>query len=199
LNQLKNTLKKPVLVIVRGVPGSGKTYFAELLEKALGKDICVNLDPDATDYNSQEYKDHVQEQIKEGVDTKLHPYRFLRAKAYKAILEGKVIIWNQPFTDLAIMKKVTDRLEEYSKLHQTQLSILVLEVIVPKEVAWERIAKRVASGGHGPSEGRFTQFFKQYQSASPGGYECVSIDGLADNSEIVGKIADKLKSNLSGF
>ena len=56
------------------------------------------LDPDATDYDSDEYKEHVKRQLADKVDPKLHPYRFLREQAYQGIKSKSIIIWNQPFT-----------------------------------------------------------------------------------------------------
>lgn len=199
MNQMKTKIELPVLIIIRGIPGSGKTFLANKLAASIGTIKCVNLDPDATDYDSEEYKQHVNQQTKDGVDAKLHAYRFLRAKAYKAIAENKIIIWNQPFTDLDIMKKVTERLTEQAKLEGTNLPIIVLEVTVPKEIAWQRIQDRIKHGGHGPTENKFAQFFDQYKSATSYNYNCITINGLEDNDDLIQKIMDQANSAAKCF
>jgi hypothetical protein len=91
-------LQHPLLIIVRGLPGSGKSYLAARLHKAFGEDAVVALDPDTIDLNSQEYRDHSAALTAEGVDAMVHPYRFSLGKALQGITDHKIIIWNQPFT-----------------------------------------------------------------------------------------------------
>lgn len=188
-----NSLKLPVLILVRGVPGSGKSYFSDRLGAELTDTPHIVLDPDATDYTSQEYRDHVAQQIQDGVDKALHPYRFLRAKAYDAINKHQVIIWNQPFTDLEILKKVTDRLQEQAVEYGTTLPVLLVEVEIPDDVAKERVAKRKSQGGHGPSDERFAKFVAEYSSAKANGYQTITIDGLTDPENYIPEVIQTLQ------
>ncbi len=105
------------VILVRGLPGSGKTYLSAELQKAIGEHQVVMLDPDATDYTSQEYIDHTNALTIDGVDLALHPYRFLRCKAYKAIASKTMVIWNQPFTNLEIFNKMVARLQDHAFEH----------------------------------------------------------------------------------
>lgn len=171
---------RPTLIIVRGLPGSGKTYLAAQLVKAIGEDRVVALDPDATDYKSQAYVDHTRALTAEGVDLKLHPYRFLRAKAHKAIEAHKIIIWNQPFTNLEIFNKMIANLRAYAEEHSTELSVLVVEVEVDHVVAKERMLRRKQAGGHGPSEGAFARYVDDFISFAPHGYTVVAVSGEGD-------------------
>lgn len=182
----------PKLIIVRGIPGSGKSYFAEVLQQTIGKEKTIMLDPDATDYNSPEYIAHVKQQNIDGVDPKLHPYRFLRAKAYKAITDSKIILWNQPFTNLEILKKVTDRLQEYAAESGTTLPILVIEVSINPKIAKERVEKRRTEGGHGPSENTFDRFVNEYSTSSVNGYSVVEVNGEDDPSVGILKVTEVL-------
>lgn len=182
----------PILVIVRGLPGSGKSYFAEQLQKSIGASNTVMLDPDSTDYKSQEYLDHVKQQNAEAVDPKLHPYRFLRAKAYKAITENKIIIWNQPFTNLEILQKVTDRLQEHASENNTKLPMIVIEVGIDPEVAKKRVEQRKTKGGHGPSENTFNRFVNEYSTSSINGYSVIEIDGKEDPALGVQKVIEAI-------
>lgn len=178
----------PLLILVRGLPGSGKSYFADALREHIGNSKCTSLDPDATDYTSDAYKAHVQAQIADGVEPALHPYRFLRAQAYQAITEHKIIIWNQPFTNLEMLKKVTDRLIEYAHEKSTTLPILIVEVAVSPAVAKDRVSQRKLAGGHGPSDATFTRFTNEYSTAAALGYEIISIDGQQDPQESIPEV-----------
>lgn len=80
----------PALVFIRGIPGSGKSYLAEALEKSLGSENVIMLDPDKIDLTSKEYLEFSESLTKEGVDKKLHPFRWLRTNAYGAIGSGKI-------------------------------------------------------------------------------------------------------------
>ena len=107
----------PVLIFVRGLPGSGKSYVTNRLQKELGEGVVV-LDPDATDYDSKEYHEHTKVLTEQDVNPALFAYRFLREKAYKAIEENKVVIWNQPFTNLEIFNKMIANLRIKADEHQ---------------------------------------------------------------------------------
>src|SRR5437764_567996 len=111
----------PTLLMVRGLPGSGKSYLAMALSQALGQGNVVILDPDATDYNSPEYLELSKSLSAEGVDEKFHPYRYLRSKAYKAIENNQIIIWNQAFTNLDCFNKTVANLQTYAEEHDAKL------------------------------------------------------------------------------
>ena len=186
------SLQNPVLILVRGIPGSGKTYYAENLVGAFSQAEAILLDPDTTDYNSQEYAFHVNQQLSEGVDSKLHPYRFLRQKAFSAIAEHKIIIWNQPFSNLEILQKVTARLEEYAKEQKTTLPILIIEMSLDTETARSRVEQRKKNGGHGPSEATFIRFVSNYASAAPLGYEIIELYGHNDPQQTIPQVIDRI-------
>ena len=177
-----DTQKHPLLILIRGLPGSGKSYFAFALQKLLGENATVMLDPDAIDYERQQYKDHVASLTAEGVDPTLHAYRFSRAKAYQGITDHKIIIWNQPFTNLEIFRKMTDRLETHAAEQSTSLPILVVEIAIDPEVARKRVIARKQAGGHGPSDEVFERFIRDYASFTDTEYDTVSINGDDDVS-----------------
>jgi predicted kinase len=167
-----------LLIIVRGMPGSGKSYLAAELQRSLGD--VVMLDPDMTDYNSRAYAEHTQAQVAEGVDPKLHAYRFLRAQAYDAIRDGKTIIWNQPFTDEVAFRKMVDRLKAHAAASGVQLSILVVEVEIDPTVAKTRVSQRKQNGGHGPSDATLAARINAYHSFAGEGYNTLTVQGDDD-------------------
>lgn len=183
---------EPILILMRGLPGSGKSYIANALHAALGKEKVVMLDPDATDYESAVYKAHTEQLTQEGVDPKLHAYRFLRAQAYDGIEAGKIILWNQPFSNLEIFQKMLDRLQTHANEHKRNLSILIVEVELDPAIARDRVKKRKQAGGHGPSETAFLRFVDGYTSFAHLGFKTVRVDGGAD-------VQDSVKTILKGM
>lgn len=154
----------PILVLVRGIPGSGKSYLAHAIKAAIGEDAVVTLDPDATDYSSPEYLEHTKALTAEGVEEKFHPYRFVRGKAHRAIAAHKIIVWNQAFTNFDGLNKTIINLQAYAKEQGTTLPVLVVEVEVDADIAKARIAERAKKGGHDVPEETFNRFINDYTS-----------------------------------
>lgn len=188
-----NNHDNPVVIFIRGLPGSGKTYIAKALQDAIGKDKIVMLDPDETDYSSKEYIEHSKAQAAEGVDEKLHAYRFLRTKAYNGIRSDKIIIWNQPFTNLEIFHKMVSRLKDHAAEHSKQLQMLIVEVEVDHNLAKKRVLARKQAGGHGPSDSTLERRIVDYKSYADQGFNAVTVYGKDDASISVSKIIDALK------
>jgi predicted ABC-type ATPase len=170
----------PTLIMVRGVPGGGKSYVTAQLRQAIGEERVVVLDPDAIDKTSTAYQELSNALTNEGVDAKLHPYRFLRSQAYQGITMNKTIIWNQGFIDLDGFNKTVKNLQAYALDHGTQLPALVVEVEIDGDIARQRVAKRAAQGGHDVPEEAFSRFIGQYRSFSDEGYDTVTVSGEDD-------------------
>ena len=187
-----SSLPQPILILIRGLPGSGKSYLATALQRALGSTPVVALDPDAVDLDSQAYADHVATATAEGVDPRIHLYRFLRGQAWAGILAHEIIIWNQPFTNLDVFQKMTTGLKAYATEHDTELRILVVEVGIDPEVASARVAERKQTGGHGPSDATFTRFVTEYVSFAPEGYNTVAVPGNGNVAASVETILDRI-------
>ncbi len=153
---------KPILIIIRGLPGSGKSHLAHAVERRIGSDKVVILDPDATDYKSDEYKAFSENLTKEGVDAVLHPYRFLRARGYKGIVDDKIVIWNQAFTNNDILNRTIKNLQAYAEERGKSLPALVVEMQIPHDTAKERIASREAETGRGVPNENFERFIRDY-------------------------------------
>lgn len=188
------SVDKPVLVLIRGLPGSGKSFLTRELERRLPADVLVVLDPDAIDFNSSEYAAHREALSREGVDEKLHPYRFLRAQAYRGIAEHKIIIWNQPFTNLEIFHKMLANMHLQAEEHQVKLEVLVVEVEVDPDTAKQRVDSRKQAGGHGPSDTTFERFKADYESFADQGLRTVRVQGGGDVVQSAEKVMAELQA-----
>lgn len=190
----QSEIHRPTLILVRGLPGSGKSHLTKALQAAFGSTPIVTLDPDATDYESKDYKAHVKALTAEGVDPKLHAYRFLRAQAYEGITSGKIIVWNQPFTNLDIFNKMVAGLRQYAADHHVELPVLVVEVEISPETARKRVLERKSAGGHGPSDNTFDRFTNDYASFARAGYNVVTVHGEDPPTISIEKIMLALKT-----
>lgn len=184
----------PVLVLARGIPGSGKSYLARHIQEKIGKEEVVLLDPDAIDFESDAYKNLVSQLREQGVDEKFYPYRFLRANAYSAIEAGKIIIWNQAFTNLDGFQKTVINLQNYAQERNIELPLLVVEVFIDPTLAKERVRKRVENGGHNVADEAFERFINDFRSFADEGYRTVTVSGEQDTSVSAQKVIEAVNA-----
>ncbi|HUB93614.1 MAG TPA: AAA family ATPase [Verrucomicrobiae bacterium] len=171
----------PILVLIRGLPGSGKTYLAATLQNRLGADKVALLDPDAIDRTSAAYRAHSQALTAEGIEELFHPYRFLRSGAHQAVRDGKIVIWNQPFTLPSGFEHTIRNLQNFAHEQNLRLPILSVEIEVDPVIAKTRIEYRKQQGGHGPSNDRFAQFVDDYESLPHSGQDrTITVHGEDD-------------------
>jgi predicted ABC-type ATPase len=182
----------PTLIMVRGIPGGGKSFVTANLRASIGDDTVIVLDPDAIDKSSEEYQSLSRSLSADGVNEVLHPYRFLRARAYQGIETNKTIIWNQGFIDLDGFNKTVINLTAYAHDHGKELPTLVVEVEIDSKVAQERIAARAARGGHNVPDDAFARFVGNYESFSDKGYTTVTVNGTDDVQSSVTTILNAL-------
>jgi thymidylate kinase len=187
-----HNLPGPVLILIRGLPGSGKSHLANALAKRLGKDRVVMLDPDDIDQKSQEYLDMSASLTAEGVEAIYHPNRFLKAKGREAISARKFVIWTQAFTHLEGFKRSADNLKVYASEQGIPLPLLLIEVEISHEIAKERAAKREAETGRSVPEEAFARFINDYRSFSEEGVETVTVSGDNDVSVSVDTVLETL-------
>ncbi|HMS23938.1 MAG TPA: AAA family ATPase [Candidatus Saccharibacteria bacterium] len=183
----------PVIIFVRGLPGSGKSHLTSKLVDDLDSQNTIVLDPDTINFRSEEYLQFTSTLSADGVDKQLHPYRFLRDKAYKGIENSQLIIWNQPFTNLEIFRKMVGRLKDHAKDNDKTLGMLLVEVNIDRPTAKQRINERKKAGGHGPSEDTFNRFHDDYVSFAGEGIKTVSVDGSDEINKSVKTVVQAIQ------
>lgn len=182
------TNKSSSLVIIRGLPGSGKSYIANgLVKQNLPKPIVL-LDPDKIDFDTEEYQAFSKDLQKNEVDLKLHPYRFLRNKAYETIERNGTVIWTQAFTHQDLLDRTIKNLELHANDNTSKLNVYVVEVDIDEHTAKKRVKDREKAGELGVSDDNFRRFLKDYKSFKEYGYKTLVVDGKDDVSKTLHKI-----------
>jgi len=87
--------EKPLCLIIRGKPSSGKTTLTELLAEKL--DNYKVLDPDKVDRRSKEYQQYSPRSTRNPTKN-VKMYCFLYNKAESYIKNGFDVIWEQPWS-----------------------------------------------------------------------------------------------------
>jgi deoxyadenosine/deoxycytidine kinase len=187
------TIVGPILVLIRGLPGSGKSYLAAKLQEQIGSDRVILLDPDTIDYTDMAYTTLSKSLHAAGVEEKFHPNRFLKAKAHAAVTNHKIIIWNQPFSDAWGFERTVDNIRTFATEQNITLPILLVELEIDHDLAKQRIAKRREEGGRGPSVERFTRFISDYTSLADKGYKTVIVRGDGDVAVSAGAVLSALR------
>ena len=183
----------PTLIIMRGLPGSGKSHLADELVKSLNKPSVV-LDPDKIDFDSPAYINFTENLKKENVAPKLFPYRYLRSLAYGAIENNETVIWTQAFTNQDLLDRTIKNLSNYTSELSLKLKVLIVEVNIDENTARIRTKKREEDGQHGVDEDNFKRFINDYDTFESYGYDLVSVDGKNDVLVSVKTVLEKLYS-----
>lgn len=194
---MTNTSHDPLLIFVRGLPGSGKTYFTYALRDAIKETAVTVIDPDFIDKNDSEYITFTKSLETEGLDPLIFPFRWLRKCAIDASRKGALIVWNQPFTNRGVFDRLIAYLTENVKAkYDHKLKILVIEINTPTDIAWSRVEQRVNEGGHGPNKNTFNQRCAEYESYADT-YPVLELNGEQDVSHLVTQTIGRIQDILA--
>lgn len=191
---MKEQLATPALIIIRGIPGSGKTSIATELAQTLGSGDVQSIDPDEIDVTSDEYRIFSHSLTAQGVDEKFHTYRYLNSKARQAIDAGKTIIWNQAFIDFKGLSITVERLKEYAHEQGIELPVLVVDVVIDPMVARQRIATRAAQDGRVIDQDVMERFIHDYVPFDGKLYSSITVHGVDQIQQSVASIVRALKT-----
>lgn len=175
----------PLLIIVRGIPGAGKSFVSRGLAEKFRAGDTVVIDPDAIDRNGHEYQSFTAtlETQEPDLDRTVFPYRYILETAARVLSEHKTVIWNQPFTDLEGLSYTIRKLFRLTEGVQPCFKSLIVDIEIPEDVAWERILKRQSMGGHSLTRERFLQFVRQFGRANLDGVPEIALSGVDKNPD----------------
>jgi adenylate kinase family enzyme len=127
---------KNYLIIIRGIPGSGKTYFAQKINKNLPSEV---IDPEyikITQRNFIEFRKlHPQEKR-----IKRLKFLFNLDKTKKLLNEGKSLIWTQPWRKASGLKTTIEHIQ-----NSVPTKVIVLEINVDPKLCWERSKEKLGN------------------------------------------------------
>lgn len=185
-----------MVVFVRGLPGSGKTSLSSMINENLLHGRVEQIDPDLVDKNNEAYIGFCRELkiTNPEIDEKLYMYRYLLNKAKSSLSEAKIVIWSQPFTGL---ENFVYTLEQFRNVSSIQIEdILIVDIMLDKEIARNRMKKRKENGGHGPNDEYFDKLANQFQKADTLGYNYLCIDTSMGFEEPLGRVLEKIKKHV---
>lgn len=185
-----------LFIIIRGIPGSGKTLFGRALSK---KFSCAFLEPE--NINLKKFKTFAPDLLDE-IPRRRKIYRFLLHKTVYLLSKGRSVVWAQPWRkndriDLTI-RNIVSKTTSTKILHiwkkslanlikKISLSVIVIEMEVSSNVAKERVKKRNRDSKHNLKMILFAEYVKTFENFNldiP--YIKISgTDSIRDNVQIV--------------
>ena len=111
--------KSPVLLFIRGLPGSGKSTISETLAKNINGKV---IDPDLLKTIGS----------KSDRSERLRKSTICIEEAKKYINKGYLVIWCQPFRKIQNIKLLT------KLLGLTHSDSVLIEIVIPDELSWKR-------------------------------------------------------------
>jgi len=124
---IRTKSEKPLCLIIRGKPSSGKTTLTELLAEKL--DNHKVLDPDKVDRRSKEYQQYFPRNTRNPTEN-VKMYCFLYNKAESYIKNGFDVIWEQPWSRQAEIDLTIRNFGYYlTNLNESVWTIQIEEVV----------------------------------------------------------------------
>jgi len=181
-------------MLLRGIPGAGKSCLATALREVSGdrfRWLLLDRDILRTSISDQErLRAFLAKHEWAAREPEMGIYRFFLWQTIAGLHGGRNIMWAQPRVRLDLLRLTVDRLH---KTFHCTFQLLVVDVEVDPEVAWERVANRVKTGGHGPVRSAFTQMVAAYQSADPDEVPLVRLDGSQPVNDLRERVLCELR------
>lgn len=147
LGELPQAVARPVLVVVSGLPGTGKSYFCRCLSERLA---AVILESDALRRTLFPQPSHSQQES-------ARLFKAIRQLAERLLRQGRCIILDAT--------NLSERYREYlySIAGRLEVKLVLVSVRAPSPLVRERLAQR-ASSGEGNSDAGWEVYQKMKSS-----------------------------------
>src|SRR5581483_1224699 len=179
-------LHEPHLVILRGLPGSGKSSVANKIKDALSQKIEI-VDPDLIKKKDEEYINFVNHEIlkEPDLEPKFLPYRYLLSKTIAFLENKKSVIWSQPFSDLEKLRYTIGKIKE--RTPDLKWQTFIVDILIDKDTAIQRINDRKRLGGHGPDDRYLDEIVSKFCPAKELGFPYLSLNSEKVTIETMAK------------
>jgi predicted kinase len=174
-------MKKPMLFIMFGLIGSGKSYFASQLA---AKDKIVWLNSDAL--RAEMYED--PKSIPDGFFRHHLVFAAMKYAVSQVLASGNSAIYD------VNNNKARKRRELFRLAEASGAAPIVIRIITPEEVAQERALTRKAEAHNVQVEKEHIESHKRAQQIPDEDEPVITIDGLADFDEQYRSFHEQLKT-----
>lgn len=198
-------MKRPVLLIVRGIPGSGKSTLTDQLLKLPSLKDSLRLDPDLVDQNGDEFVKFCQSLPLE-LPIQKQIYRFLLRKAEAALKEQRSVIWEQPWRTLKGLRITLGNLAFFltgnADISAAPFQTVIVEINISPQKARKRVASRFQRGEHRLRPETFDQNEWTLEPCDYLGLTVIPVDGTIppeENRRIIKRaiLKTRAKSNVA--
>ncbi|MFH1407453.1 MAG: ATP-binding protein [Patescibacteria group bacterium] len=180
-----------LLLLIRGFPGCGKSTLARNLVNMSSDRDFIRLDPDSV-ITSQLDRDSLLNFEGESVEVPTLVYRFLLMKAREALIQGNIVLWDQPWRSLWGIDVTIEKLEESAGYFK----LIILELLLPAPVVKQRMKQRMDSGGHGPAEELFDRMVQEFEYAPQDRFRVVQLDASGCPIALANQVMRLLEKEL---
>ncbi len=187
-------MQKSLLVVIRGLPGSGKSTIMDHCIKKL--DSAVRLDPDKINLESDDFVSFCQGRHL-SVSLEKRMYRFLLYQACSSLQNKQVVIWEQPWRQFRLFLLTLENIAiiayniaspDFSNL---PFSVKVVEFVIDQNIAQQRVSRRFEEGKHCLTPAQFSQFLDSLEPFDPL-FPTLTVDGTEDIEVLCKKVYDFL-------
>ena len=168
--------KSPYFIVIRGIPGCGKTSLAVALSNKI---VATVINPDTISIN--DLKLSIDERVKN------LKYRQCLETAKDALRSGQNVIWEQPWRKVQNIKLTYESIMQSFATDALYPVFTVVELPCDKDVAWERCKRKYNS------REQFNEFIMKYQTYNLQYPHLLLEDAtITKNTEIVLKYLESL-------
>lgn len=188
-------MPKGFLLIVRGLPGSGKTSVLNELTRVPHFSKAVRLDPDVVNITSSEFERFCGNHPSD-LPMQKKVYRYLLYKACDELTTGKTIIWEQPWRNQELLRLTLENIvviayklsalpENISKL---PFYAGIVEISVSELEARKRVIKRFLDGQHKLLPKDIEEFIEKMEAITNISLPLIQLDSVRPITELVSSI-----------
>ncbi|MDO8728909.1 MAG: AAA family ATPase [bacterium] len=183
-------------MIIRGLPGSGKSTLVDRLVRLTDLSGAKRLDPDLVEVNAPEFTRFCITRPKD-LPLKKLIYRFLLSSACEELSVGGQVIWEQPWRKLELFRLTLENINvrgyHLSEIADYPFVIAIVEIYLPTDEVYRRVASRYQAGQHPLTTEDFADFVQSSDSFDGLNLPMLIVDGTLPLTTQVDSVVDFLR------